>query len=114
MHFFRVAAMAMRQLLVDHARSRGQDKRGGGRQRVTLDENISGVEAAGIDILALNEALTELHELDERLARTVELRFLVGLTAKETAEVLDVSERTVRLDWSIARNVLKDKLADGD
>lgn len=114
-HFFRVAAMAMRQLLTDHARARGREKRGGGRERVALDENlVGGSDEGGFDAADLDEALNELQELDERLARVVELRFLIGLTAVETAEVLGVSERTVRLDWNVARKLLKDRLTGGE
>ena len=105
-HFYRVAAMAMRQLLIDHARTRGRQKRGGGAQRVELDEQLEGAAPGGIDALALSEALTKLRELEPRQAEVVELRYLVGLTGKETAEVLGVSERTVGLDWAMARSFL--------
>ncbi len=108
-HFFRVAAMAMRQLLVDHARARRAEKRGGDRQRVLLEE--AGDEASReIDLVALDDALTELARLDERQARVVELRFLAGMSVPETAEALGVSERTVYLDWKMARVWLEQQL----
>ncbi len=111
-HFFRVAALAMRQLLKDYARGRSREKRGGRLQRVVLEEELHGEQSEGIDLLALNEVLTELRELNVRQADVVELRFLVGLTNNEVAEVLGVSERTVRLDWNMARAWLEIQLAD--
>lgn len=106
-HFYRVAAMAMRQLLIDHARTRGRQKRGGGAQQVELDEELESAPPGGVDALALAEALGKLRELEPRQAEVAELRFLVGLTAKETAEVLGVSERTIGLDWAMARSFLE-------
>jgi RNA polymerase sigma factor (TIGR02999 family) len=114
-HFLKVAAMAMRQLLTDYARARNAEKREGGCQRVVLGEGEQGEEgdaSGGVDLLALDEALRELAELDERQARIVELRFLTGLTVEETAEVLDVSERTVYLDWKMARLWLERRLEE--
>ncbi len=111
-HFLRVAAIAMRQLLTDYARMRSSEKRGGRVQRVVLEEELHGAQTVGFDLLALDEVLTELRELNERQAEVVELRFLVGLTHQETADVLGVSERTVRLDWSMARAWLELRLAD--
>jgi RNA polymerase sigma-70 factor (ECF subfamily) len=110
-HFFRVAALAMRQLLIDHARARRAEKRGGDRARVTLDAEVPAAGAAdGLDLVALDEALTELAALDERQARVVELRFLAGLSVEETAGALGVSERTVFLDWKMARHWLEQRL----
>lgn len=113
-HFLRVAAIAMRQLLADHARHRQREKRGGkDRKRVVLEEAVAVTEGGGgIDLLALEEALQELEKLDERQARIVELRFLAGLSVDETAEVLGISRRTVYLDWDMARIFLRRALAD--
>ncbi len=102
-HFFRVAAIAMRQLLSDHARARSASKRGGAWVRVELDPELPAEEIGGLDLIALNEALEELSTLDERVARTVELRLLTGLSIKEAGEALDVSERTARNDWNMGR-----------
>ena len=112
-HFLRVAAMAMRQLLTDYARRNDAQKRFGQRQRVVLEESDEPSEEQGTDLVELDEALAELSRLDERQARVVELRFLAGLTIQETAEVLEVSERTVSLDWTMARAWLERRLAEG-
>lgn len=110
-HFFRVAAKAMRQLLVDYARARRTDKRGGDCRRVELQED-SALEfpELELDIVELDEALTDLAKLDERQAKVVELRLLAGLTVAETAEALGVVERTVYLDWRMARFWLEERL----
>ncbi len=112
-HFFRVAAMAMRQLLVDYARTRKSEKRGGDRDRVVLadDSSEDDSSATELDLVDLNDALTELAQLDERQAKVVELRFLAGLSPEETAEVLGVARRTVFLDWKMARHWLEERLA---
>ena len=100
--FFAIAATAMRRVLVEYARRHRALKRGGGLRRVSLDENaIASVRADAL--LALDEALTRLGALNERLARVVECRYFAGLSEEETAEVLDVTERTVRRDWVKAR-----------
>lgn len=101
-HFFAVSAQLMRRILVDFARSQGYAKRGGGALQVTLEEGLVSGEK-GTDIVALDEALRSLAELDERQSKVVELRFFGGLSIEETAEVLKVSEGTVRRDWSLAR-----------
>jgi RNA polymerase sigma factor (TIGR02999 family) len=112
-HFLSVAAVAMRHILVDHARSRVALKRGGSL-RVTLDEARLGADAgADVEILALDEALTSLASLDERLSRLVELRFFGGLTVEETAGLLGVSGRTVKRDWRKARAFLHSRLSAG-
>jgi RNA polymerase sigma factor (TIGR02999 family) len=105
-HFFAVAARAMRQIIVDHARSRGAQKRGGEFHRVDLDAATIASDDSGAAVLALEDALRKLGELDQRLARVVELRFFGGLTVEETAEVLQVDPRTVKRDWRKARAVL--------
>lgn len=111
-HFFDVAAMAMRQLLADHARRKSSLKHGGQAPRVTIsdsDGSAGGVE--DLDIEALDASLTKLSKLDARQGRIVELRYLAGLTNEEVAEVLGVSERTVRLEWQTARAWLRRELA---
>lgn len=101
-HFFAVAARAMRQILVDHARSRCRQKRGGGAPFVELDEERVGVQHSAEAILAIHQALDKLAEHDPRLEQVVELRFFAGLSEAETAEALSLSTRTVRRDWSRA------------
>jgi RNA polymerase sigma factor (TIGR02999 family) len=103
-HFLNIAARAMRQLLVDHARAREAGKRGGALARVTLDEGL-GLAAGGddVDVLALHEALGRLSGAHERAARVVEMRFFGGLTMSEVAHVLDVSLGTVEDDWAFAK-----------
>jgi RNA polymerase sigma factor (TIGR02999 family) len=105
-HFYSVAAIAMRQIIVDHARTRRAMKRGGRLQRVDLDSTNLAVDEQSEEILALNEALSRLAQLDERLARIVELRFFGGLSVEEVAKVMDMSERTVKRDWRKARAIL--------
>lgn len=106
-HFCAVAAEAMRRILVDHARARRAQKRGGGRQRVALDEANRAVAGRDVDVVDLDEALSRLAELAPREARIVELRFFGGLTNVEVAEVLRVSVRTVEDDWRTARAWLR-------
>jgi RNA polymerase sigma factor (TIGR02999 family) len=105
-HFFAVACKAMRQILVDRARRDAAAKRSPEGGRVRLDEATVPVQARAEDLLALDEALRRLEEADPRLARLIELRFFAGLSEEETAEVLDVSARTVRRDWHKARAYL--------
>ncbi|MFO0830060.1 MAG: ECF-type sigma factor [Phycisphaerales bacterium] len=112
-HFWAVAATAMRQILVDHARRKRRQKRGGNRARVELDAIEVAVEDSGVDVLALDEALTRLSVLEPRLARTVELRFFGGLSVDDTAEVLEVGTATVKRDWALARAWLRRELDDG-
>jgi RNA polymerase sigma-70 factor, ECF subfamily len=111
-HFFAVAAQAMRRILVDHARGRTRDKRGGPNEDLPLEE--ARYVAAGVrgrvDLLALDEALNDLAAFDERQARVVELKYFGGMTLDETAEVLGVSRVTVRRDWQIARAWLRRQL----
>lgn len=110
-HFLAVAANAMRYIVVDYARRRSAERRGGGVRHTSLDGKKLGAESRAIEILALDQALERLASLDERLARVVELIFFGGLTEKEAGAVLGVSERTVRRDWRKARAVLSRLLA---
>lgn len=105
-HFFAVAATAMRQIVVDRARRRGAEKRGGGVRPTLLEDADPGVDARIEEILALDQALTQLGTLSERMVKMVELRFFAGLSVEETAEVLGLDARTVNRDWRAARAVL--------
>ena len=102
-HFFAVAATLMRRVLVDAARRRNSQKRGGGKLRITLDERIATVDASDADLVALDEALTRLSATNPRLGRIVELKYFAGLTEEQVADTLEISARTVRRDWSVAR-----------
>lgn len=102
-HFFGIAAHLMRQILVDHARRRLADKRGGGALKISLDDRIGRSEARDADLLALNEALDRLSAMDEQQARIVELRYFSGLGVEETAEALQISSATVKREWRSAR-----------
>jgi RNA polymerase sigma-70 factor (ECF subfamily) len=102
-HFIAVAAQVMRGILVDYARARGTSKRGSAPQRVPLDEPLLFTEEQSDDLVSLDEALERLALFDERQSRIVELRFFGGLTVDETAEVLGISAKTVKRDWSVAR-----------
>jgi RNA polymerase sigma-70 factor, ECF subfamily len=110
-HFFAVAAQLMRRILVDSARARGGQKRGGGVPKVTLDEALVGPQAKGPDLVALDDALQALSEMDPRKGRVVELRFFGGLSVEETAEVLKVAPNTVLRDWKFAKMWLKRELS---
>ena len=110
-HFLAVASMAMRRILIDHARRHRASKRGGERTRVPLDAANLSVEERAETLVALDEALTRLAETDERLARVVECRFFGGMTEEETAEALGVTSRTVRSDWATAKGLLHLSLA---
>jgi RNA polymerase sigma factor (TIGR02999 family) len=105
-HFFSLAARAMRQVLVDHARKQAALKRGAGRRIATLGEVASEVEADAAELMAIDAALEKLQGANGRLARVVELRFFGGLSVEETAEVLDASTATVKRDWRAARAFL--------
>lgn len=113
-HFFAVAGRAMRQVLIDHARRRKADKRGGGVHPVTFNEEMGqGGQDLGLHrLLAIDEALRSLEVHDPRLARVVECRYFAGLTAAETAEATGLSLRTVERDWRRARAYLKEALED--
>jgi RNA polymerase sigma-70 factor, ECF subfamily len=109
-HFFAVAALAMRRILIDYARRHQRAKRGGGARPVTLDEGVVSLDERAENLLALDEALTRLSELNPRLSRIVECRFFGGLTEDEIAEALGVTVRTVRRDWAKARGWLYQEL----
>jgi RNA polymerase sigma factor (TIGR02999 family) len=110
-HFFAVAAKAMRQVLTDHARRKRAEKRGGAAHRITLSGLATPVAEQAIDLIAFNDALARLGELDERQARVVELRFLGGLTVAEVAEVTGLSVSTVEREWRMARAWLRRELS---
>jgi RNA polymerase sigma factor (TIGR02999 family) len=109
-HFLGCAAQVMRHILVDYARARAAAKRGGGAARLTLTEGIAVAEERDVDVLALEQALERLAELNARQSRVVELRYYGGLSIEETAEVLGVSPATVKNDWVIARAWLQRQL----
>lgn len=109
-HFFGIAARAMRQILVDHARMRRAEKRGGDWIKLTLTGAMQGIEKGadeGIDILKLNDALTELELMDARQAQVVELRYFAGLTIADTADAMNLSAATIKREWSVAMLYLK-------
>lgn len=102
-HFLGISARLMRRVLVDHARARGYRKRGGGAQRVALDDALVASADPGLDVVALDRALEALAQVDDRKSRVVELRFFGGLSVEETADVLHVSPDTVKRDWRLAK-----------
>jgi len=102
-HFFALCARLMRRILVDYARTRHYAKRGGGAQPVSLDQSPAVSPAPSTDLVAVDDALHALAEVDARKAQVVELRFFGGLTVEESAEVLKVSPETVRRDWKLAK-----------
>ncbi len=111
-HFFAVGAQAMRRILVDHARKRQAAKRGGGLQRITLDERMAVEWRREEDLLALDDALIKLAELDPRQAKMVELRFFSGLKVNEVAEVLGMPKRSVEREWTMVRSWLRRELSE--
>lgn len=111
-HFVTAAAEAMRRITIDHARKRGSERRGGGWRRVTLAGQAASEADLEVDLLALDQALTELEALDARVAELVKLRYFVGLTKREAADVLEISERTATRWWDDARLWLHDRLDD--
>lgn len=110
--FFAVAAQSIRRILIDHARGKKRLKRGGGYERIPLDATIIANTTEEVDVEALDEALNELAQLNERQAQIVEQRFFGGLTNREVAEVLGVSLRTVEGEWAMARAWLRERLRD--
>ena len=110
-HFFAIAARVMRQVLVDHARRRLADKRGGGVTIIGLEAGIEPATTPRVDVLVIDEALDQLKSVDERLCRVVELRFFGGLNIEEAAEALAVSPATVERDWAMAKAWLFQRLS---
>jgi len=113
-HFFAVAARVMRHILVDYARFHQRAKRGGGVALLPLDEVFVFAPEASSDLLALNDALDRLGQLDPRKARVVELRFFGGLTVEETADVLQLSPNTILRDWNMAKAWLKREISNDE
>jgi RNA polymerase sigma-70 factor, ECF subfamily len=111
-HFVAVAAQAMRRILVDRARQRGAVKRGGAQKRVLLDEDVAPSLQADEDVLAVDEALSKLEQLDPCQARMVEARFFGGLTVAEAAEELGMSKRSAEREWMMARAWLRRELSE--
>lgn len=109
-HFYGIAAELMRRILVDHARKRNAAKRGGEAVKVTLNEEVQAASEQNPDIISVDEALRKLALVDQQQARIVELRFFGGLTVEETAEVLGISDRTVKRDWSVAKAWIRREL----
>ena len=112
-HFFGVAAQAMRRILVDHARSHQTAKRGSGSLKVSLDEGIDLSDERAADLIALDDALTRLAEIDPQKSRIVELRFFGGLSIEETAEVLGIGTATVIRQWRMAKAWLYGEVSSG-
>ena len=121
-HFLAIAALSMRQILVQRARARNADKRGGGAEKITLDESViadqpavsrhsAAREGGGVDVLALDAALEKLAALDPQQAKIVELRYFGGLTVEEVAASLDISPATVKRHWAVARAWLHKELS---
>ena len=103
-HFFGIAAQGMRRILVDYARSRHRNKRGGNAENVPIDSEVLAIsDTRSVDLIALDEALDRLAQLDQRQARIVELRFFSGMSVEETAEALGISPATVKNDWRTAK-----------
>lgn len=113
-HFFGAAALAIRRILTDHARTRDSAKRGGDWSRVSMDDLQIAAPETGVDLLALDGALDRLTKLDAQKSKVVELRFFAGLTTEETALALGVSPSTVARDWQFARVWLQRELSRGE
>jgi RNA polymerase sigma factor (TIGR02999 family) len=114
-HFFAVGAQVMRRILVDHARNRQRQKRGGGMPRIELSDDLTLSNRRDEDVLAVDQALSDLAEVDAIQAKIVELRFFGGLTVAEVAKTMQMSKRTVESEWAMARAWLRRELSrDGD
>ena len=111
-HFFAVGAQAMRRILVDHARTKNRNKRGGGVANLALEEELIQAPEKPEEILFLDESLKNLSELDERQAKVVEMRFFGGMNVQEVADALGVSKRTVESDWAMAKAWLRRELSE--
>ena len=111
-HFLNIAAQAMRRILVEHARRRKAEKRGGGAERVTLDEEFQAPGQGAPDLVDLDEALQRLSAIDPRKGRVVELRFFAGLSVEETARLLAISEATVKREWQFAKAWIQRELGN--
>ena len=110
-HFFGIASQAMRRILVDHAKTRHRNKRGGNAEKVPIEAaELAISKTKSVDLIALDESLTRLSQLDERQARIVELRFFSGMSVEETAEALGISAATVKNDWRSAKAWLYQEL----
>lgn len=110
-HFYATASQLMRHILVDHARARQAEKRGGNQNKVTLDESVLQTTNQSVNVLDLHDALERLAQFDIRQLRIVELHFFGGMTFEEIALVLSISDRTVKRDWRMARAWLREQLA---
>jgi RNA polymerase sigma factor (TIGR02999 family) len=115
-HFFGIAAQVMRRILVDHARGHLREKRGAGERTVPIDEALVFAPEQSLELVKLDEALQRLTKLDARQGKIVELRFFGGLTVEQTAELLGISPKTVKRDWSVAKAWLYSEVrqTDGD
>jgi RNA polymerase sigma factor (TIGR02999 family) len=112
-HFFSIAAQMMRRILSNYARDRNANKRGGGIYKVSLDKAVNFFEQKDVELAALDDALTQLSTFDERQSRIVELRFFGGLTTEEVAEVIGVSNSTVKREWRMAKAWLRKEIMNG-
>lgn len=110
-HFLNIAAQSMRRILVEHARHRKRQKRGGGAERITLDEQLHAPGAGAPDLTDIDEALERLSSLDPRKGRVVELRFFAGLSVEETGRVLGISNATVKREWQFAKAWIQRELS---
>ncbi|MEM7165516.1 MAG: ECF-type sigma factor [Planctomycetota bacterium] len=117
LHFFSAAAESMRRILIDRARKRRRLKRGGDRRRdrrIDVNEVVDATTAGGVDLLALDEALQKLEQFDPRKSEIVKLRYFLGLTTQETADVLGIATRTIDHEWRLAKAWLRSELQKGD
>ena len=113
-HFFGLAAEMMRRILVNHALERKADKRGGAATRLVLDDAVSFAQTREVDLVLLDQALDKLHTLDPKQAKIVEMRFFGGLTTEEVAEVLNISDSTVKREWRVAKAWLHNQLSGSE